>query len=314
MMSVVPFAGSAVVDAVSVIVDPLGASSGTRSHAAVSHAADTSKATNRDARRRRDIMNAISILIPMHLAGQAKRRGDTERGYAMAALLVALSIMAVMLTVAMPVWKQTTQREKEEELIFRGKQYAHAIGLFQKKFANAYPPNLDVLVDQRFLRKKFKDPVTNDDFAPILAGQAVPGSPQTPGGQRGGAPGAAGQTQPGATAPQAGAARGGGPPNSVASPGQTSGGIQGVTSKSKAQSIRLYNGRGHYNEWAFVYIQQQQAAGAGGAPGSATPGRGGRGQTGQPPGPAVPPPGSRGRGPFDGGVRPIQPPSPRGRF
>ena len=173
----------------------------------------------------------------------------------MAALLVALSIMAIMMTVVMPVWKRTTQREKEEELVFRGRQYAHAIGMFQRKFANAYPPNIDVLVDQRFLRKKFKDPVTNDDFVPILAGQGVPGTPQPPGGQRGAGgtatPGGRGQTQP-ASSTQPGAGRAGGPPISAGSTGQTSGGIQGVTSKSKEQSIRLYNGRGHYNEWAFV--------------------------------------------------------------
>ena len=191
----------------------------------------------------------------MHLAGQAKRQRDGQAGYAMAALLVALSIMAIMMTVVMPVWKRTTQREKEEELVFRGRQYAHAIGMFQRKFANAYPPNIDVLVDQRFLRKKFKDPVTNDDFVPILAGQGVPGAPQPPGGQRGAGgtatPGGRGQTQP-ASSTQPGADRAGGPPISAGSTGQTSGGIQGVTSKSKEQSIRLYNGRGHYNEWAFV--------------------------------------------------------------
>ncbi len=45
----------------------------------------------------------------------------------MAVLLVGMSVMAVMLTVAMPVWKQTTQREKETELVFRGEQYARAI-------------------------------------------------------------------------------------------------------------------------------------------------------------------------------------------
>ena len=84
----------------------------------------------------------------------------------MAALLIAMSIMAVMMTVVMPVWKHAAQREKEEELVFRGQQYARAIGLFQRKFANAYPPNIDLLVDQKFLRKKFKDPITNDDFAP----------------------------------------------------------------------------------------------------------------------------------------------------
>ena len=63
-------------------------------------------------------------------------------------------------------------REKEEELIFRGKQYARAIGLFQRKFANTAPPTIDVLVEQRFLRKKYKDPITNDDFQPIYANQS----------------------------------------------------------------------------------------------------------------------------------------------
>ena len=51
------------------------------------------------------------------------------------ALLIAMSIAAVMMTVAMPVWKHAGQREKEEELVFRGKQYVHAIGMFQRKYA-----------------------------------------------------------------------------------------------------------------------------------------------------------------------------------
>jgi type II secretory pathway pseudopilin PulG len=252
----------------------------------------------------------------------------------MAALLVGLSIMAVMLTAVMPVWKQTSRREKETELIFRGTQYAHAIGLFQRKFANAYPPNIDALVEQRFLRKKFKDPITNDDFAPILAGQGVPAS-QQPSGARGGTGSTSGggrSTQPGlststsSTQPSS-LGRSAGP--QLSANGQTSGGIQGVTSKSKDQSIRLYNGRGHYNEWQFVYVQQQQAPGAVGA-GQGAPGPGGqRGQQPGPPGSGGTQPGGRGgRGPFGpngpggrggpfggGGATPIQPPSiPRGRF
>src|SRR4051794_20264862 len=125
-------------------------------------------------------METITILIRMDLGGQAKQKRHGQAGYAMAALLVAMSIMAIMLTVVMPVGKKESRREKEEELVFRGKQYAHAIGLFQKKFANAYPPNLDVLVDQRFLRKKFKDPITNDDFVPIAAGRPSPARRRRP--------------------------------------------------------------------------------------------------------------------------------------
>ena len=59
----------------------------------------------------------------MNLAGQVNRR-TADAGYAMAALIVAMGIMAIMMTVAMPVWRQTAQREKEEELVFRGLQYA----------------------------------------------------------------------------------------------------------------------------------------------------------------------------------------------
>src|SRR5436189_185607 len=64
--------------------------------------------------------------------GQAARVSAGD-GYAMAALLVGLGIMAVMMTVAMPVWKQMAQREKEAELVFRGQQYARAVGLFQRQ-------------------------------------------------------------------------------------------------------------------------------------------------------------------------------------
>ena len=56
-----------------------------------------------------------------------------QHGYAMVALLVALSIMADLMTVAMPTWRQAAQREKEAELIFRGQQYARAIGLVPEK-------------------------------------------------------------------------------------------------------------------------------------------------------------------------------------
>jgi len=254
----------------------------------------------------------------MKLQGQDKQG---IAGYAMAALLVAMSVMAIMLTVAMPVWKQMAQREKEEELVFRGLQYAHAIGMFQKKYANAYPPSFDVLVNEKFLRKKYKDPITNDDFAPILVGQNTQGGVQAgsagtssqPGGQptRGTGPGGVTTLS---TSPQpSGGSNGPGAPGGPGG-GSTGGGITGVTSKSKDKSIRLYNGRSHYNEWQFVYVQQTQAPGAGAA-GAGAPGPGGRGQQGPntPGGPfggrgsGGPGPGGRGFGP--GGQPPNQPPT-----
>jgi type II secretory pathway pseudopilin PulG len=217
-------------------------------------------------------MKAVTILIHMYLAGQDKR-GNCA-GYAMAALIVGIAVMAVMMTVVMPVWKQMVQREKEEELVFRGEQIAHSIGMFQRKFANAYPPTLDVLVEQKFLRKKYKDPITNEDFVPLTQAQgqaAAPGNTATAG--RGQQP-----------APPAAGGRGTNPFAGTATPGAAVGGIIGVTSKSTNVSIRLYKGRSHYNEWAFVYTPPAAAGGAG--PGGAG-GAGGRGQRGQ--GPNQPP-------------------------
>jgi type II secretory pathway pseudopilin PulG len=260
----------------------------------------------------------------MKLAGQARR---TQRGYAMAALLVAMSVMAILMAAAMPVWKQAAQREKEEELIFRGQQYAHAIGLFQRKYANAFPPTIDVLIEQRFLRKKFKDPITKEDFVPLLAGQGALGS-ATPGSATPGAvpitqqPGTAsigrGGTPATSTPGGIGAgATGRGGISPMGTPGAGGvGGVTGVVSKSKDKSIRLYNGRNHYNEWAFVYTPQQQTPGAG-APGSAVPGQPG-GIRGQPGGgrPGQPGPfGQPGQRPgFPGSGRPGGPGSPSGPF
>lgn len=203
----------------------------------------------------------------------------------MAALLITLSVMAVMMTMAMPVWKQSAQREKEAELVFRGQQYARAVGLFQRRHGpGTLPPTLDVLLTEHDLRKKYKDPITNDDFDVVKQGQA--GTVAT-------------ASRPGETATTTtqtpSTARSSSPSAFPIAPSGPTGGIMGVASKSKAPSIRIFNGRTHYNEWVFLYQPPVQAPGAGtpGVPG--TGGRGGVPGTGGPGGPV----GTGGRG--DGG-------------
>lgn len=241
----------------------------------------------------------------------------------MAALLVAMSILAVLMTVAMPTWRQIAQREKEAELVFRGQQYARAIGLFQRKAGpGVLPPSVDLLLEQRFLRKKYKDPITGDDFellTPTTAVVVPSGTdPRTSGGRGGPAP----TPTPTRTIDRP-------TPTSAAGNVAGRGGLVGVASKSKAQSIRVYNGRSRYNEWQFVFVAQTNAPGA--TPDTANPGqapgRGGRGGTGFParqgfesgPSPfgttegrtGMPPPGGRGASPFPppqgGGVSGQQP-------
>jgi type II secretory pathway pseudopilin PulG len=240
----------------------------------------------------------------------------------MAALLVTLAVMTILTTVGLPVLSTMAQREREEELVFRGQQYARAIALFQRKYGNALPPNLDVLLNEKFLRKQYKDPITGDDFqllgpgSPELAA-ALNSAPTTgqPGQQSDQQTSRAGQTpQPSFGSTQTQPAGMGQPGRGSASQGP--GGIMAVASKSPKTSLRIYNGHDKYNEWVFMPTQASLAAGggarggrAGGAGGDA--GRGGRG-TNVPPSGRIDP---RGRGgapqspfgspqsPFGGGDR-----------
>ena len=193
----------------------------------------------------------------------------------MAALLVAMSVMAIILTAAMPTWSHMIRREKEEELIFRGNQYARAINQYQRKFANASPASLDVLIEQRLLRKKFRDPLATDkegEFQMLYLNQQGPASRGGPAGQIGARGTAGGQQQTGTGTGEGGTQ--GGTTYST----QPSGGIVGVASKNTGTSIKIYKGKQRYNEWQFIGLEQGQAgAGAGGgAPGGTGRGRGGR--------------------------------------
>jgi type II secretory pathway pseudopilin PulG len=197
----------------------------------------------------------------------------------MAALLVAMGVLGIVMSAAMPAWQTAAQREREAELVFRGEQYARAIQLFQRKYANTLPPSLEVLINEKFLRRKYLDPITNGEFQLLGAAQAA-GATATPGRGQSTPP------PPSSALNQLGRQTGGVPgSNSPGRGGQglgaVGGGIMGVTSKSTEKSLRLYNGRGAYNEWAFVPVQRVNApgdaAGAAGARGRGAPPNGGRG-------------------------------------
>jgi type II secretory pathway pseudopilin PulG len=205
----------------------------------------------------------------------------------MAALLVAIAVMGVLMSAVLPAWKTLVQRDREEELVFRGEQYARSIGLFQRKFAGAFPPSVEVLVQQRFLRRAYKDPVTGEDFQILYQNTAmsIPGQGRAPGAGQPGS-GAVGSARPGQVAEAPGLApvpTGPGPglPGGSSATAGPRGGIVGVTSKSSKASYRLYKGRSKYNEWQFVYTQTSNQIGVpgqtrpgmpGGVPGSARPG------------------------------------------
>jgi type II secretory pathway pseudopilin PulG len=220
----------------------------------------------------------------------ALRRDD---GYAMAALLVMLSVMSIVMATAMPVWHTNARREKEAELIFRGEQYARAVMLFQRRYAGGVPPTVDVLVNERFLRKRYKDPMTGEDFQIVGPGTPLPGvGGETPGA--GAAPARPGVSSVGA---QTTGAR-----TTVQTTAGTTAGVIGVVSRSDQQSLRLYNGRDRYNQWVFLGTEMSATAGA--PPGEAQPGAGRGGRGGVQPAPG----GTGGRGAAPGGGRRGAPP------
>ena len=224
--------------------------------------------------------------------------GGRDRGFMMVALLIGMAVVAIWMTAALPSWRQQAQRSREEELIFRGEQYARAIVLFQEKNRGAPPPSIDILVSQHYLRKKWKDPITNCDFAPAGPGviATLPPCPSVP--QK--LPGTSGQTTASA----------------VMTGGQQAGGITGVRSQSPATSIKIYQQQQQHNYWQFDAAlmrakmgrtQQLQRPGDGRQGGD---GRGGRqgGDAGRGIGP-----GRGGVGPGRGGPPPPPPPRPIGR-
>ena len=78
--------------------------------------------------------------------------------------LMAASI-AIMMYMELPRAAFEAQRAKEEMLQERGEQYVRAIQLYVAKW-KSYPPSIDVLEktnNVRYLRKRYKDPMTGKD-------------------------------------------------------------------------------------------------------------------------------------------------------
>jgi type II secretory pathway pseudopilin PulG len=221
------------------------------------------------------------------------RKGEQD-GYMLLTLLFVAAVVAIFLAAALPQFSQQMRRDREEELIHRGVQYSRAIRRFYKKFGR-YPVRLEELENTnnlRFLRKRYKDPITNKDFkilhfgdVKMAFGPGIAGA--TPVSGLSGAPGVAVPATPTLT-PRPGNGTGSGSSADSASPStssassssdsassdstgasgsstgflsssnagsQTFGGgpIVGVVSASTKQSIREFNKKDHYNDWQFIY-------------------------------------------------------------
>ena len=131
---------------------------------------------------------------------------NKQGGYALLLVVFLLALVVVgTMSISLRVLTQG-QREKEQEMIWRGKQYTRGIKLYYRKLGR-FPNSMDDLVkpkvgNLRFMRQAYKDPMNKDDgswrliyvgpagnligsLKPAQGGIQMP----VPGGQAGAAPG-----------------------------------------------------------------------------------------------------------------------------
>jgi len=102
---------------------------------------------------------------------------SSEKGYILITLMMMASIIVILLAVVLPQMSQQIRRDREMELIHRGVQYSRAIRRFYKKNGR-YPVRLEELENTnniRYLRKRYKDPVTDKDFKLLHFGEVQVG-------------------------------------------------------------------------------------------------------------------------------------------
>jgi len=199
-----------------------------------------------------------------------------ERGYILLTLLLAVTLLIIGMAAVLPEITFQVKRDREEEMIHRGVQYSRAIRRYVKKFGR-YPTRIEELENTnnlRFIRKRYKDPITGKDFKLLHVGevQLTPGSGLAGAMPATAMPGGLGQPQQAANqpaqpaTPDANQANGESQPDQVKSDqsqsegsdsltGKVFGGgpIVGVASTSKAETIREFNHKKHYNQWQFIY-------------------------------------------------------------
>jgi type II secretory pathway pseudopilin PulG len=190
-------------------------------------------------------------------------------------VMIVVTLLLVGLTMALPSVLQQGQREREEEVIFRGTQYARAVALFRRQF-NRYPESVEELLQtnrMRFLRQEYTDPLDpkgkwrfiHANAAGVLLdskSQSLEPSQPGLGGSLGGGMDQAPATPSGTSSQE----------SSLSTPPKDQTGLEasftssqtdnpilgafivGVAPTSQARSIRLWNKRDHYYEWEFLGI------------------------------------------------------------
>jgi type II secretory pathway pseudopilin PulG len=197
------------------------------------------------------------------------RTEASDGGYALLIIMMLAVVLLISLTAALPSVYTEGQREKEEELIFRGNQYARAIALFRRQFQR-YPTSVKELLQtnsMRFLRHEYPDPMSKDGKWRFIHADAngTPLDSLTLARPTAAKPLAGGSSTSDQTAgaPAAGAEQESGGKSAFFGDNKEMQGafIVGVASTSKKKSIRVLNNKTHYNEWEFLGVELNPSAG-----------------------------------------------------
>ena len=215
---------------------------------------------------------------------KSRRPRNGEGGYILVTLMLFVALMAMALVAVLPELTFQMKRDREEEMVHRGVQYSRAVRAYYRKLGG-YPPSIDLLESSNnlhFLRKRYKDPVTGEDFKFLhvtdvklsfgggiaggqTLGKSITGTLNSDSGKStdSNATSSSSDTTTDKTT-QDSSQQSGNNDSTPKSPfttvsgdsaGQTFGGgpIVGVASTSKKESIRIYNKKDHYNDWQFIY-------------------------------------------------------------
>jgi hypothetical protein len=144
--------------------------------------------------------------------------------------MMAVFVIALGFLIAVPVWQTELQREKEEELIFRGKQYVEAVRLYVQKNPGRYPASLKELLDKKCIRRLYRDP-----FGPDGEWNVILNAGRTPSGRE--------SAQEILVAPER------------VLPAIKNPQILGVVSSSNNGSVKIYNDQESHDKWLFFYGQ-----------------------------------------------------------
>jgi hypothetical protein len=136
------------------------------------------------------------------MRNRQKRTVSSQNGFALLMVMFLATLVLLGAMAAAPYIRTERQREKEEEMIWRGKQYVRGIKLYYRK-TGRFPTSVDDLTKPklgslRFMRQAYKEPMNKEDgsWRMIYVGPSgqligslkppqtfqMPGQPGTPAG------------------------------------------------------------------------------------------------------------------------------------